>query len=200
MSFCAQASSKLWARKISPAAMANLDHGAGMLRVGEVDAIVGEHCVYLVRHCGDEMAKEVASDPGRGLLVHLDEGELRGTVDGYQQVESAFFGPDLGNVDVEIADRIALELTPGGRIALDHGQLRDAMALQGSGAVTSGSGVGCSPAGHRGRRPAAAMCDDGKRRSPLPPRSAARWIWRSWDQSAYRWWRSAASTWQRSTG
>ncbi len=40
-----------------------LDRGAGILRFGQVDAIVGEHSVHLVRHCGDEMTKEVASDP-----------------------------------------------------------------------------------------------------------------------------------------
>jgi len=42
---------------------------------------------------------------GGRFLVQLDEGELAGAVDGHQQVEAALLGPDLGDVDVEVADR-----------------------------------------------------------------------------------------------
>ncbi len=42
--------------------------------------------------------------------MELDEGELRGAVDPDVEVKLAFFGADLGDVDVEVADRIDLEL------------------------------------------------------------------------------------------
>ena len=35
------------------------DSRAGVLRIGEVNAVVGEHGVYLVRHCDDEVPEEV---------------------------------------------------------------------------------------------------------------------------------------------
>ncbi len=107
-----------------------LDRGAWVLGVGEVDAVVGEHRVHLVWHRGDEMPEEVCGDPGGCLLVQLDESELGGAIDGYQQVEAPLLGADLGDVDVEVAERVALELTPDGRVAVDVGQLRDAVALQ----------------------------------------------------------------------
>lgn len=40
----------------------------------------------------------------------FDEGELAGSVDGYEQAQLAFGGLHLGDVDVEIADRVGLEL------------------------------------------------------------------------------------------
>jgi hypothetical protein len=41
--------------------------------------------------------------------VHLGEGKFAGAVDGHEQVELALFGPDLGDVDVKVANRVALE-------------------------------------------------------------------------------------------
>src|SRR6185312_11842308 len=79
----------------------------------ELDAVVGQHGMDLIGHGLEEMAEEVARDPCGRLLVQLDEGELRGAVDGDEQVELAFGRPDFGDVDVEEADRIALELPLG---------------------------------------------------------------------------------------
>ena len=45
------------------------------------------------------------------------------------KVELALLGTDL-DIDVEVADRVALELALVGRIALDRGQLRYAVTLQ----------------------------------------------------------------------
>ena len=39
----------------------------------------------------------------------LGEGELRGAIDGNEQMELAFSGAHFGDVDVEVADRVALE-------------------------------------------------------------------------------------------
>lgn len=42
----------------------------------------------------------------------------------------AFGGPDLGDVDMEVADRVRLELAPGRFVALDVGLSTDAVALK----------------------------------------------------------------------
>jgi hypothetical protein len=62
--------------------------------------------------------------------VQFDKGELGGAVDGDEQIEPALCGSHFGDVDVEVADRIGLELALGGRLALDLRQPRDAVALQ----------------------------------------------------------------------
>ncbi len=72
-----------------------------------------------VRHGCGEMPQEVGSDPASGLLVQLHEGELRGPVDCHQQVERALLGPHLGEIDVEVADAVRLELRPHRLVAID---------------------------------------------------------------------------------
>ena len=62
--------------------------------------------------------------------MDLDEGELGVAVDGHQQVELALFRADFGDVDVEVADRISLELLAPGAVALHVRQTRDPMPLQ----------------------------------------------------------------------
>ena len=84
----------------------------------------------LVGHGFEETAEEVGRDPRCGFLVQLDEGELRGAVDGDEQVELALLGPDLGDVDMEVADRVALELAPIGLVAVDLRQPADPMTLK----------------------------------------------------------------------
>jgi hypothetical protein len=96
----------------------------------ELDAVVGQHGVDLVGHGFEETAEEVGRDPRRGFLVQLDEGELRGAVDGDEQVELALLGPDLGDVDMEVADRVALELALVGLVAVDLRQPADPMTLK----------------------------------------------------------------------
>lgn len=44
--------------------------------------------------------------------MQFDEGKLRGAVDGNEHVQLALFGAHLGNVDVEVADRVALSSLP----------------------------------------------------------------------------------------
>ncbi|ESY52262.1 hypothetical protein X744_29585 [Mesorhizobium sp. LNJC372A00] len=74
---------------------------------GELDAVVGKHGVDFVGHGRDQPEQELFRDGDGGLLVQLDEGELRGAVDSDEHVQFALLGPDLGNVDVEVADRVA---------------------------------------------------------------------------------------------
>ena len=64
------------------------------------------------------------------LLVQLGEGELRSAVDGNEEMELTLLGPDLSDVDVEVADGVALELGAARLIALGVRQPADPMALQ----------------------------------------------------------------------
>ena len=99
-------------------------------QVGELDTVVGEHGVDAVRNSFDERFKEGGRSPRVSLFHEFDDGELRGPVDGHEQIELAFGGSHLGQVDVEEADRICVELLPARLVALDFGQPADAMALQ----------------------------------------------------------------------
>ena len=62
--------------------------------------------------------------------MHLDEGELRRSVDGDDEVELALRRSNLGDVDMKIADRIGLEFAFGGGFAFDLRQPGDPVALQ----------------------------------------------------------------------
>ena len=75
-----------------------------------MDAVVGEHGMNLVGDGFDQPQQEVSRDGGGGLLMQLDEGELRSAVDGNEHVQLALLGAHLGHVDVKEADRIGLEL------------------------------------------------------------------------------------------
>ena len=52
-------------------------------------SVVGEDGVDLVGDGGDQAAQEVPRGATRHLLMQFDEGELRGSVDGDEEVELA---------------------------------------------------------------------------------------------------------------
>lgn len=93
-------------------------------------AVVGQHRVNLVGHSGDQAAEEVCRRAAGDLLVKFDEGEFGRAVDCHKQIEPALRRTDFRDVDMEIADRIDLELPLCRCLTLDFGQLRDAVALQ----------------------------------------------------------------------
>ncbi len=110
-----------------------LDVGRGRTRMawgGEVGSVVGEDGMDLVRDGGGQAAQEVPCGAARHLLVHLDDDELRRSVDGDDEGELALRSSNLGDVDMEIADRIGLEFAFGGGLAFDLGQPGDPVALQ----------------------------------------------------------------------
>ena len=69
---------------------------------GEVGSIVGEDGVDLIRDSGDQAAQEVPGGAARHLLMQFDEGELRRSVDGDDEVELALRGSNLGEVDMKL--------------------------------------------------------------------------------------------------
>ncbi len=83
-----------------------------------------------IGHGLDQRLEEVGRNPLRGLFVHLDEGELRGSVDGDQEIELTLFGTHLGDIDMEVADRIDLELLAPGTITVPIGKSGDAVPFE----------------------------------------------------------------------
>lgn len=90
----------------------------------------GEHRVDFVGDSERKGPEEVAGDAVGRLLVNFDEGELGSSVNRHQKVELAFLGSHLGDIDVEIADRVAFELGALWLVAVNVGQPRDAVALK----------------------------------------------------------------------
>ena len=98
--------------------------------VGEVGPVVGEDGMDPVGDGLDQVAQEICGRLARHLFVQLDEGELRGPVDCDDEMELALSGSSLGDVDMEVANRIGLKLPLGRSFAFDLGQPRYSMALQ----------------------------------------------------------------------
>lgn len=90
---------------------------AGLL--GELDAVVRQDGVDLVRHGPQQVLQELPGGSPVGLVDQLGDGELAGAVDADKQIELAFGGLHLGDIDVEEADRIPLETLPFGLVAFD---------------------------------------------------------------------------------
>jgi len=97
---------------------------------GELNAVVGQDRVDLVRACLDQMAQELRGVHLAGLFVKLDEDELRRAVDGDEHVELAVLRADLGDVDMEVADRIGFELLSWRAFSLEVRHSGDVMALE----------------------------------------------------------------------
>ena len=99
-------------------------------QVGELDAGVGEHNLDPVGHGGDKGLQDGARGLRSGLVDELSDRELGGAVDGDEEIELALRGLHFGDVDVEEADRIGLELPPRLFVAFHLRQSADAVALQ----------------------------------------------------------------------
>ncbi|MDA9421108.1 hypothetical protein XH97_03070 [Bradyrhizobium sp. CCBAU 53380] len=65
-----------------------------------------------------------------GFLVQLCVGELRGAIDGDEEIEPALGGADFSYVDVEVADWVALELAFDAFAIFHFRQPRNAVALK----------------------------------------------------------------------
>jgi hypothetical protein len=71
--------------------------------------------VYLHSDCGNRRGCRI------GFFEESGKGKLRSAIDGDEEIEFAFFCPDLGDVDVEEADRVGLEFLLGCFFAFDFG-------------------------------------------------------------------------------
>ena len=101
----------------------------------------------LVRERLDHPFQECRPGGSSGRLHQRHNGEFAGSINGDIEVELAFGGLDLGDIDVEIADRICLEPLLGGLGGRDLWQPRDA--------ATNAADAGSLAEAHKGNRPAA---------------------------------------------
>ena len=99
-------------------------------REGELDAVVRQDGVDLVGDRLDHAFQESGRRGSPSLLDQLHDGEFARAINGDIEIELAFGGLDLGDIDVEIADWIGLEPLLGGLVALDLRQPRDAVTRQ----------------------------------------------------------------------
>ena len=111
-------------------ALAGLKAEVQGLRVNDVVLTGAAHIevrqtIKRVGECGRSARR---SPPG--LLDQLHDGEFARAINGDIEIELALGGLDLGDIDVEIADRIGLEPLLGGLVALDLRQPRDAVTRQ----------------------------------------------------------------------
>src|SRR5262245_47954542 len=65
--------------------------------VSELNAIVGQDGVNLVRHGGNQTPQELGSCHVRHLWMQFSKGKLRSTVYGHEEIEFALFGSDLSD-------------------------------------------------------------------------------------------------------
>ncbi len=91
--------------------------------IGKVNSVVGEHRVDFIGNSLDQREEKVSGDSCRGSLMQFDESEFRRAVDRHEHIEFALGGAHLGDVDMEIADRIGVELPLGGNFPVDLRQL-----------------------------------------------------------------------------
>ena len=98
--------------------------------VGELDAIVGQNGLDGIGDRRHQIAQELSGLHLTGCGMELGEGEFGGAVDGHEEGEFALGRLHAGDIDVEVADRVALEPLLDGLVAFDIGETRDAMALK----------------------------------------------------------------------
>lgn len=93
---------------------------------------IGKDGVDLVWNRLDQRDEEGRGGDPAGLRLQLGEGKFARPINGDEQATKKlpFGGLHLGDVDVEIADRIALELLLRSDVARDVRQARDVVALQ----------------------------------------------------------------------
>ena len=98
-------------------------------QIGECHSVVGEHLVYLIGKCGDDVSEEGGTFHLPGVLVELDVGELRDPIDGEEQDEFAVGVCKFAAVDMDVPNIVSFEPLSlfGG---LGGWQARDTMALK----------------------------------------------------------------------
>jgi hypothetical protein len=98
--------------------------------IGELHAIVREDRVNLVRHDFDQIEEELLGGGTWCPFVQLDIGKLASPINGDKEMKLAFCGSHFGNIDMELANRIGLELLLWIFVAFHIWQPFDAVALK----------------------------------------------------------------------
>src|SRR5260370_8146210 len=79
-------------------------------QIGELDSVVGEHGVDAIRNGSDECLEEGSGRLHIGLFHEFDHSELRGPVDGHEEVELAFARSHFAHVHMKEAHPITAQL------------------------------------------------------------------------------------------
>jgi hypothetical protein len=98
--------------------------------------------------------------------MQLGAGELAGSIKGHKKIELGLFGAHLGDINMEVADGILLELLLCWFISLDIGQATDAIWWSG-GCRDSRPTATASICGRRYHRFLLLCQDGGARLSPI---------------------------------
>ena len=98
-------------------------------RERELNAVIGQHGVDFVGDRFDKGCQEGRRGHAVCFFSELGEGEFAGPVDGHEEEELSLRGLDLGDVDMEEADRVCLERFLGRLVAFGIRQPADAVAL-----------------------------------------------------------------------
>ena len=96
----------------------------------ELDPVVRQDGVDLVRHCFEHVLQELPSRLSVNCRNKLGDGELGRPVDTHEEKELSLGGLHLSDVDMKEPNQIALELLALGFVSLDTGKTRDAVPLQ----------------------------------------------------------------------
>lgn len=96
----------------------------------ELDAIVRENGVDFVRNGFQQVLKKLPCGLAICFLNQLRHRKLAGAINGNKEMELAFLGSNLCDIDMELANRIALELLPLRLVACDVRQSGYAIPLQ----------------------------------------------------------------------
>lgn len=94
-------------------ALEDIDQVASALTALELDelyAVVGQHGVDFVRHGSHQRFEEASGSELGGLAVDAGEDQLRGAIHSDIEECLAVLVAQFGNVDVEVADLVILEL------------------------------------------------------------------------------------------
>jgi len=104
--------------------------GAGIdAAICELHTIVGQHRVDPVWHSYDQVAQKLGCSHLSRLLDEANEGKLAGSVNCDKEIELPFGGLDLGDIDMEVTNGVALETLPLRFVPIDVGQARYPIAL-----------------------------------------------------------------------
>ena len=98
--------------------------------ISKLNAVVSENRVDGVGNRCNKIVQELLRDGSCSPLVKFNMGKLDGPVDGHEKMKLAFCGSDFGNVDMEVAYWVSLELLLRSLVAFDLWQPLDAMTLK----------------------------------------------------------------------
>ena len=152
-------------------AVKNVPPGVDLVgHIAKPSTVVGRYFGCLMGDSGQHPAQKIGRQYFRGARLQPGESQLAGAVDGHKGIDAPFFGVDSGEINVQVAHGVVLELLSllcgrGGRQAAGAVALEQAVQgragkgrnglLQGVGAVIQGrqGGVGGRPRPWRLPRP-----------------------------------------------